>query len=178
MAPVLNLVCRWLALARRWEFLDAISRNFWIWNFDRLCAVYLSNSRGSLPIICIMVFQIKISEDQSWIVFSMKYSRVTKFNNILRATSTCIKQGCFGRRTMRHESFLLHAEIFQKKLALFEKSRLLAVVGRFCMGVLWRGFDWKMPIFGSWSGILAGCSARRGNFFKKCKGLSRLSTYY
>jgi hypothetical protein len=62
-------------------------------------------------------------------------------------------------------------DFFKKKTALFEKSTLSAVFGRFCMGALWRGFDWKMRIFGAWSGILAGCSARHGNFLKKCKGL-------
>ena len=29
-----------------------------------------------------------------------------------------------------------------------KQSTLLAVFGRFCMGVLWRGFDRKVPIFG------------------------------
>ena len=41
-----------------------------------------------------------------------------------------------------------------------DTSTLLAVFGRFCMAVLWRGFDIKVPIFGPWSGILAGCYAR------------------
>jgi hypothetical protein len=58
---------------------------------------------------------------------------------------------------------------FWENLARFEKSTLLAVFGQFCMGVLWRGFGRKMPIFGPWSGILAGCSARRSNFLESNK---------
>ena len=52
----------------------------------------------------------------------------------------------------------LHAELgtFSKNLVEIDQSTLLAVFGRFCMAVLWRGFDRKMPIFGPWSGILAG----------------------
>ena len=44
----------------------------------------------------------------------------------------------------------LHAarETFSKNLVEIEQSTLLAVFGRFCMAVLWRGFDRKMPIFG------------------------------
>jgi hypothetical protein len=40
-----------------------------------------------------------------------------------------------------------------------------------CMGVLCRGFDRKMQIFGQWSGILAGCSARHCNFLNSHKWL-------
>jgi hypothetical protein len=46
------------------------------------------------------------------------------------------------------ESFMLQAENLGKNLVRLEKSKLLAFFGRFCMGVLWRGFDKKMPIFG------------------------------
>jgi hypothetical protein len=36
---------------------------------------------------------------------------------------------------------------FSKNLAFFEKSTLLPVLRRFCMRALWRGFEWKIPIF-------------------------------
>jgi hypothetical protein len=58
---------------------------------------------------------------------------------------------------------------FWKTLVRLEKSTLLAVLWRFCMGLLWRGFDKKMQIFGPWSGILAGSSARRCNFVQSHK---------
>ena len=51
------------------------------------------------------------------------------------------------------ESYML-----SKNLALFEKSWFLHVLGRFCMRALWRGFDWKMLIFGPRSQFLAGSS--------------------
>jgi hypothetical protein len=45
------------------------------------------------------------------------------------------------------ESYMLHAEYFEKNLALSEKSTFLPVLVWFCMRALWRGFGWKMPIF-------------------------------
>ena len=62
----------------------------------------------------------------------------------------------------------LHAarEIFSKNLALFEKSTFLPVLGRFCMRALWRGFDWKMPIFCPESQFLAGSSHAAAIFSK------------
>ena len=65
----------------------------------------------------------------------------------------------------------LHAArgIFSKNLALFEKSWFLHVLGRFCMRALWRGFDWKMLIFGPWSQFLAGSSHAAAIFSKSAK---------
>ena len=129
-----------------------------MWDFQS--KLLLTNvSKDTVDLYFGMVFQIRISGDPSWIFFSMKtcgswYNMLNR--GVLEAWRWALPAAC---------------GIFSKTLALFEISTLLAVFGRFCMGVLWRGFDWKMPIFSPWSGILAGCSARRGNFLKKCKGL-------
>ena len=67
------------------------------------------------------------------------------------------------------ESFMLHAEYFQKKPALFEKLILLPVLGRFYMRALWRVFDWKMPIFCPRSQFLAGSSHAAAIFSKSAR---------
>ena len=57
------------------------------------------------------------------------------------------------------ESYMLHAEYFQKKNpTLFEKLTFSPVLGRFCMRALWRGFDWKMPTLYS---CVHSCTASR-----------------
>jgi hypothetical protein len=61
---------------------------------------------------------------------------------------------------------MLHAKIFSKNLALFEKSTFLPVLGRFCMRALWRRFDWKMPIFCPKSQFLVGSSHAAAIFSK------------
>jgi hypothetical protein len=67
----------------------------------------------------------------------------------------------------------LHAarRIFSKNLALFEKSIFLPVLGRFCMRALWvwRGFEWKMPIFCPRSQFLAGSSHAAAIFSKSAR---------
>jgi hypothetical protein len=57
-------------------------------------------------------------------------------------------------------------EIFSENLALFEKSKFLPVLGRFCMRALWRWFDWKMQIFCPRSQFLAGSSQAAAIFSK------------
>jgi hypothetical protein len=44
------------------------------------------------------------------------------------------------------------------KFVRSEKSTFLPVLGRFCMRALWRGFEWKIPIFCPRSQLLAGSS--------------------
>ena len=62
-----------------------------------------------------------------------------------------VKQGVFhtGRWELRATSGKI-----SKNLVEIAQSKLLAVFGRFCMWVLWRGFVWKMRIFGPWFGTL------------------------
>jgi hypothetical protein len=64
---------------------------------------------------------------------------------------------------------MLHAEKYSKNLALFEKLTFLPVLGRFCMRALWRGFDWKMPIFCPRSQFLAGSSHTAAIFSKSAR---------
>ena len=73
----------------------------------------------------------------------------------------------------------LHAarEIFLKNLALFEKSRFLSVLGRFCMRALWREFKWEMPIFCLRSQFLAGSSHAVANFSKSARDWSLIMRF-
>ena len=76
------------------------------------------------------------------------------------------KLGCFGRLTVR--ATCCTRNIF-KNLALFEKSTILPVLGRFCMRTLWRGFDRKMPIFCPRSQFFTGSSHAAAIFSKSAR---------
>ena len=81
---------------------------------------------------------------------------------------------CMVFWTPDDESYMLRADFFLNNLALFEKPISLPVLGRFCMRVLWRGVEWKMPIFCPRSQFVAGSSYAMAIFSKKMQGTNHL----
>jgi hypothetical protein len=102
-----------------------------------------------------MVSSIRISGDQSW-------EKISYRNIALHHT----KHGCFGRLAVRATCCTRN---FSKKIALFEKSTFLPVLGRFCMRALWRRFEWKMPIFCPQTQFLAGSLHAAAIFSKNAR---------